>query len=82
MLQSFKKKGIDVRSGVTVKGHSDAGSGQGGVGTVVSFGEDESIETDLVVVSVGRVPRVCSTGYGGTVGARGHVEVRRAVPHG
>ena len=46
VLQSFKKKGIDIRTGVAVTGHSPNGSG----GTTVAFGDGESIDTDLVVV--------------------------------
>ena len=78
VLQSFKKKGIEVRTGVAVKGHSGAGTADGGVGTVVSFGEDETIQTDLVVVSVGRVPYTDGLLEDGTavvVGERGHLEV-------
>ncbi len=52
VLQSFKKKGIDIRTGVAVTGHTPNGSGA----TTVTFGDGESIETDLVVVSVGRAP--------------------------
>ena len=52
VLQSFKKKGIEVRAGVAVTGHTPDGNGS----TTVAFGEGESIETDLVVVSVGRTP--------------------------
>lgn len=87
VLQAFKKKGITVRAGVAVKGHSGAGTGEGGNGTVVSFGEDETIETDLVVVSVGRVPYtegLLAEGTGVVVGERGHIEVddrcRTGVP--
>ena len=78
VLQSFKKKGIDVRSGVAVTGHSGPGTGADGTGTVVSFGDDETIETDLVVVSVGRVPYtdgLLGDGTAVVVGERGHVEV-------
>ena len=78
VLQSFKKKGIEVRTGVAVKGHSGAGTGEGGIGTVVDFGEGETIETDLVVVSVGRVPftdGLLAEGTAVTVGERGHIEV-------
>jgi dihydrolipoamide dehydrogenase len=78
VLQSFKKKGIDVRTGVSVAGHSGAGTGADGYGTVVSFGEGESIETDLVVVSVGRVPftdGLLAEGTAVVVGERGHLQV-------
>ena len=78
VLQSFKKKKIDVRSGVAVTGHSGPGTGADGTGTVVSFGDGEAIETDLVVVSVGRVPYtdgLLGDGTAVVVGERGHVEV-------
>ncbi len=74
VLQAFKKKGIDVKAGVQVKGHSRAGDGS----TVVSYGDDETIETDLVVVSVGRVPftdGLLSGDTAVTISERGHIEV-------
>lgn len=78
VLQSFKKKGIDVRAGVAVTGHSGPDSGSDGSGTVVSFGDGETIETDLVVVSVGRVPYTDGLLADGTavqISERGHIEV-------
>lgn len=74
VLQSFKKKGIDVRTGVAVSGHAPSSSGA----TTVSFGDGESIETDLVVVSVGRSPftdGVIAEGTGVRITDRGHIEV-------
>jgi len=74
VLQSFKKKGIEVRTGVAVTGHTPNGSG----GTTVAFGEGESVETDLVVVSVGRVPYtegLLRDGTAVTITDRGHIEV-------
>ena len=74
VLQSFKKKGIDVRTGVAVTGHAPSSSGA----TTVSFGDGESIETDLVVVSVGRSPftdGVIAEGTGVRITDRGHIEV-------
>lgn len=74
VLQSFKKKGIDVRTGVAVSGHAPSSSGA----TTVSFGDGESIETDLVVVSVGRSPftdGVIAEGTGVGITDRGHIEV-------
>ena len=50
--RSFKKKGIAIRTGVTVHGHAPMPGG----GTTVSFGEGETIAVDMVVVSVGRRP--------------------------
>jgi dihydrolipoamide dehydrogenase len=52
VLRSFKKRGIDVRTGVTVAGH-EPGDG----GTTVKFGEGESVQVEAVVMSVGRAPR-------------------------
>ncbi len=53
VARSFKKRGIDVKAGVTLHGHQPAASG----GTVVSFGDGEELSVDAVVVSVGRRPR-------------------------
>ena len=74
VLQSFKKKGIDVRTGVAVTGHEPGTDG----GTTVNFGEGERLECDLVVVSVGRLPYTEGLlGAGTAVGisGRGHLEV-------
>ena len=74
VVKSFKKKNIDIRTGVMVKGHTPNGKG----GTVVSFGEGEQIEVDAVVVSVGRRPFADFLGLSGTnvkVSDRGFVEV-------
>ncbi len=49
--RSFKKRGIEVRTGVQVTGHSPTDGG-----TVVELGDGSTVETDLVVVSVGRRP--------------------------
>jgi len=51
--RSFKKRKIKVRTGVSVSGHSPDPSG---ATTTVSYGDGESVEVDLVVVSVGRRP--------------------------
>ena len=53
VARSFKKRGIDVHTGVAVTGHTPNGDGGG---TTVSFGEGEQITVDAVVVSVGRRP--------------------------
>ncbi|MBS1836058.1 MAG: dihydrolipoyl dehydrogenase [Actinobacteria bacterium] len=74
VLQAFKKKGIDVRTGVAVTGHVPTAEG----GTVVSFGDGEQIDTDLVVVSVGRAPftaGVVAAGTGVKVTDRGFFDV-------
>ena len=51
--RSFKKRGIDVRTGVTV---DRPRAQRRRHGTTVQFGDGESIEVDLVVMSVGRRP--------------------------
>jgi dihydrolipoamide dehydrogenase len=51
VARSFKKRGIEVRTGVEVKGHTPGDSG-----TTVSFGDGEQITVDAVIVSVGRRP--------------------------
>jgi dihydrolipoamide dehydrogenase len=73
VLKSFKDRGIDVRTGVTVNGHSPTADG-----TVVQFGDGESIEVETVVVSVGRRPlseNLDLAGTAVTISDRGHVEV-------
>ncbi|MCP4435951.1 MAG: dihydrolipoyl dehydrogenase [Actinomycetia bacterium] len=78
--QSFKKKGIEVRTGVAVTSHSP-----GETGTSVSFGEGETIDANLVVVSVGRAPYttgLLAAGTGVVVGERGFVEVDDAYRTG
>jgi dihydrolipoamide dehydrogenase len=75
VLRSFKGREIDVRTGVAVTGHSPKPDGGG---TTVQFGEGETIDVDMVVVSVGRRPLSENLGLDGTavqVSDRGHVEV-------
>jgi dihydrolipoamide dehydrogenase len=74
VVKSFKKKGIDIRTGVAVKSHSPTTSG----GTVVTFGDGETLEVDAVIVSVGRRPFSESLELAGTgvdVDQRGFVAV-------
>jgi len=74
VVRSFKKKNIDIRTGVKVTGHTPTGSGS----TVVHFGKGESIEVDAVVVSVGRRPYADELGLQDTavkVDQRGFVTV-------
>lgn len=74
VVKSFKKKGIDILTGVSVTGHTPNGSG----GTTVQFGDGESIEVDAVIVSVGRRPYADELGLDGTgvkVDERGFVVV-------
>jgi dihydrolipoamide dehydrogenase len=71
--RSFKKRGIDVRTGVKVAGH-EPGDG----GTVVTVEGADPIKADVVVVSVGRKPATADLGLDGTavkVDERGFVVV-------
>ena len=71
--RSFKKRGIEVRTGVKVTGH-EPGDG----GTVVNLEGADPIKTDVVVVSVGRKPATADLGLDGTqvqVDERGFVVV-------
>ena len=49
--RSFKKRGITIHTGAEVKSHEP-----GGKGTTVHFGDDQTVEVERVVVSVGRRP--------------------------
>jgi dihydrolipoamide dehydrogenase len=51
VARSFKKRGIEVQTGVEVHGHQPNGKG-----TTVSFGDGGQVSVDAVVVSVGRRP--------------------------
>ncbi len=71
--RSFKKRGIEVRTGVKVLGH-EPGDG----GTVVNVEGADPIKTDVVVVSVGRRPNtegLLLDGTGVTTDERGFVVV-------
>ena len=72
--QSFKKRNIDVKAGVQVSGHSPREQG----GTTISYGDGESLDVDVVVVSVGRRANTDDLGLDGTsvsLSDRGFVEV-------
>jgi len=79
VVRSFKKKNIDIRTGVKVMGHTPTATG----GTTVHFvGGDGSdvanLEVDAVVVSVGRRPFADKLGLTGTavkISERGFIEV-------
>ncbi len=78
VVRSFKKKQIDIRTGVKVLGQTPNGSG----GTVVHYaegdGETKHLEVDAVVVSIGRRPYADQLGLQGTavkVTDRGFVDV-------
>ncbi|HET9075491.1 MAG TPA: dihydrolipoyl dehydrogenase [Acidimicrobiales bacterium] len=75
VLRSFKKRGIEVRTGVAVTGHTP---GEDGRSTTVNFGDGEQVTVEAVVVSVGRRPLSDSLGLEGTavqVDQRGFVQV-------
>jgi dihydrolipoamide dehydrogenase len=70
--KSFKKRGIEIRTGMKVDGHSPTGSG-----TTVQAG-GEAFDVDVVVVSIGRRPNTDDLGLDGTavrVDDRGFIEV-------
>jgi dihydrolipoamide dehydrogenase len=74
VVRSFKKKNIDIRTGVKVLGHTPLAGG----GTTVHFGEGENLDVDIVVVSIGRRPFADKLGLEGTavkLAASGHIEV-------
>jgi dihydrolipoamide dehydrogenase len=54
VARSFRKRGIDVKAGARLQGHTHDPSG---TGTVVSYDDGEKLAVDAVVVSVGRRPR-------------------------
>lgn len=71
--QSFKRRGITVRTGVSVIGHNSSQNG-----TTVHLEGGELLETNLVVVSVGRSPYtegLLADGAGVRVSERGHISV-------
>jgi len=59
--RSFKKRGIEVRTGAKVTGHEPSDGG-----TVVNVEGADPIKTDVVVVSVGRKPATKDLGLDGT----------------
>ncbi len=72
--RSFAKRNITIRTGVPVTGHTPTGQGD----TIVHFGEGETTQVDLVVVSVGRRPFTDLLGLDGTgvrLSERGYVEI-------
>ena len=74
VVRAFKKRGIEINTGVMVNGHTPNDEG----GTIVHFGEGENLEVDAVVVSVGRRPYADELGLTGTavkVDQRGFVVV-------
>ena len=74
VVRSFKKKQIDIRTGVMVTGHTPNDAG----GTTVHYGDGENLDVDAVVVSVVRRPYADELGLDGTgvkVDERGFVVV-------
>jgi dihydrolipoamide dehydrogenase len=75
VVRSFKKRGITIRTGVPVTGHTPSADGSS---TTVAFGDGESLTVELVVVSVGRRPFPDLLGLDGSgviVDERGFVQV-------
>ncbi len=73
VARSFKRRGIDMHTGVPVHGHQP-GDGQ----TTVSFGDGGQVTVDAVVVSVGRRPLsdgLLLDGTGVEIDGRGFVAV-------
>jgi dihydrolipoamide dehydrogenase len=73
VARSFRKRGINVKTGVKVTGHTPNGAG-----TTVYFGEGEQVAVDAVVISVGRRPLTAGLvveGTGVVVDDRGFVVV-------
>jgi dihydrolipoyl dehydrogenase len=69
--RSFKKRGIDVRAGASVTGHTP-----GTTGTTIAVEGGEGVTVDLVVMSVGRRPRtedLLGEGTGVVIDERGYV---------
>ncbi len=52
VVRQFDKRDIEVRTGVAVTGHTPRAGG----GTTVAFGDGETLDVDIVVMSVGRRP--------------------------
>lgn len=59
--RAFKKRGITVKTGVMAQGHTPRPGG-----TVLDLGEGETLDVDMVVVSVGRRPFADLLGLQGT----------------
>ncbi len=71
--RSFRKRGIDVKAGVQLQGHTPDPTGEG---TVILFGDGQKLAVDAVVVSVGRRPRtegLLAPGTGVVIDHRGFV---------
>lgn len=80
--RSLKKRGVDIRTGVMVKGQADADGAKR-----LTFGDDETVDVDMIVLSIGRRPFADLLGLdaaGIALDERGFVPVdeacRTAVP--
>ena len=60
--RAFKKRGIDIKTGVKVGGHTPNDTG----GTTIDLGDGKTLDVDKVVVSVGRRPSTDDIGLDGT----------------
>jgi dihydrolipoamide dehydrogenase len=72
LVRSFKKRGIDIVTGVKVEGHTPSESG----GTTTVRAGDQTFDVEAVVVSVGRRPRtegLVADGVGVQIDGRGFV---------
>jgi len=63
VVKSFKRKSIDIRTGVSVSGHTPQADG----GTVVHLEDGTELAVDAVIVSVGRRPNSGPLGLESTV---------------
>jgi len=63
VVKSFKKKKIDIRTGVSVTGHTPQSDGT----TVVHLADGGELAVDAVIVSVGRRPNSAPLGLEATV---------------
>ena len=73
VVRSFKRRGIDVRTGVKLEGHEPSGEQ-----TTVSLGDGSTLTVDAIVISVGRRPLSDSLDLDGTgvvVDGKGFVQV-------
>ncbi len=73
VVRSFKRRGIDVRTGVKVEGHDPSGDQ-----TTIRLGEGQTLAVDAIVMSIGRRPLSDTLGLEATaveVDARGFVMV-------
>lgn len=63
VVKSFRRKSIDIRTGVSVSGHTPQADG----GTVVHLEDGTELTVDAVIVSVGRRPNSAPLGLEATV---------------